>query len=78
VFCPECKGTVGRLRFVSEGVWLCADCAPTLTQHKTVNPQHFPFTTTNLRGDGKPVEVKSLRHLRQLESRHGVQSGAWN
>jgi len=78
MFCPECKKTVGRMRFVSDGVWLCADCAPALTQHKTVNPGIFPFVTTNLRSDGRPVEVKSLRELRKLENRHGVQSGAFN
>lgn len=36
----------------------------------------FPFTTKML--TGTPVEVKSLRHLRQLENRHGVQSDAYN
>lgn len=30
----------------------------------------FPYTTTHI--TGKPVEVQSLAHLRQLEKRHGV------
>jgi hypothetical protein len=37
----------------------------------------FPFTTTHFDAN-KPVTVQSLRHLRQLENKHGVQSVAYN
>ena len=32
----------------------------------------FPYTTTHVSGDGRPVTVESLGHLRQLERRYGV------
>lgn len=32
----------------------------------------FPFTTTHLDGNGTPIEVNSLYHLRQLEKQYGV------
>jgi hypothetical protein len=32
----------------------------------------FPYTTTHITGDGKPVTVESLGHLRSLERRYGV------
>ena len=77
--CPGCKKTVVRLRFLGNGVWRCVACEPdTAKPVQKAKPGHFPFTTTNIRGDGRSVEVKSLRHLRKLENQHGVQSGAWN
>lgn len=78
--CENCGETVGRVRFVGEiGRWVCGGCGPKEVKAiKKADTGHFPFTTTNIRSDGKPVEVKSLRHLRKLENRHGIQSGAWN
>lgn len=32
----------------------------------------FPYTTTHLSGDGNPVTVESLGHLRQIERKYGV------
>ena len=32
----------------------------------------FPYTTTHITGDGKPVTVESLGHLRRLEKNYGV------
>lgn len=32
----------------------------------------FPYTTTHLTGDGKPVTIESLGHLRSLERQYGV------
>jgi hypothetical protein len=32
----------------------------------------FPYTTTHISGDGKPVTVESIGHLRSLEKRYGV------
>ena len=37
----------------------------------------FPFTTRNM-GDGAPIKVESMRHLRQLEKQHGVSSEVYN
>lgn len=33
--------------------------------------QIFPYTTTHLTGE--PIEIRSAKHLRQLEKQHGVQ-----
>lgn len=79
MLCPGCEQTVSRLRFTEGGEWLCYDCAPyTVKPRQNVKSHHFPYTTTNIREDGKPVEVKNLRHLRRLENQHGVASGPWN
>lgn len=32
----------------------------------------FPFTTKNIHPDGKPVTVKSEKHLKQLCAEHGA------
>lgn len=32
----------------------------------------FPYTTKHITGDGRPVTVESLGHLRTLERRYGV------
>jgi hypothetical protein len=79
MLCPGCDQTVGRLRFTESGEWLCYNCAPyTAKPIQNANPGHFPFVTRNMHPEGKAVEVKSLRHLRRLENKFGVQSGAWN
>jgi hypothetical protein len=77
--CPGCGNTVSRLRNIGKDEWRCNDCKPDMSKPiKVTERKHFPFVTSNIRGDGRPVEVKSLRHLRQLENKHGVQSSAWN
>lgn len=74
--CPSCKRDVVKLVLL-EGTWGCLDCQRPQAV-LAVSGAMFPFTTRHLGGDGKPVEVRSLRHLRQLEARHGVHSVAFN
>lgn len=38
----------------------------------------FPYTTTHLTGDGKPITVSSLSQLRRIERRFGVCSTAFS
>ena len=71
---------VGRVIMEVEhkGKVVCRQCdrgkAPVLP-----GPSLFPFTTMNLADQpGVEIKVQSLRHLRELEARHGVQSHAFN
>jgi hypothetical protein len=76
---PDCKEPqpVMRARWVPEVGWLCLKCAPAQTL-KNVSGAMFPYMTFGI-GDGpKQVQVQSLRHLRKLEAKFGVQSVAFN
>jgi hypothetical protein len=78
VICDFCKGEVHWMRMIEPGKYACKDCDPG-SGTSTVSLSTFPFTTTNLTKDpNKPVVVESMRHLRQLERQHGVQSVAYN
>lgn len=61
------------------GRWLCAECAANLTIAEP-GKNLWEFSTMNIGSDANagPVQVKSLRHLRQLEQQHGVVSVAAN
>jgi len=74
--CDGCKTEVYRARWVEADKWLCRRCDPGMDVSSNVPGALFPFTTTNF--DGKKVEVQSLRHLRKLESKYGMQSVAFN
>lgn len=75
--CAECGKTGGRMRFcANDGQYRhVGRCVRTRVYHKRST---FPFTTTHLEPNNGPVEVQSLRHLRQLESQHGVVSEVYN
>lgn len=78
MICEGCKEEVFRGRFNFElKQWLCKNCDPRDSQIANLPGSIFPFYTTNL-GDRKTIKVQSLRHLRRLESQHGVQSVAFN
>ena len=68
---------VMRARFVEGVGWLCMQCAPRV-RLRNVPGSMFPYMAFGI-GDGpKQVKVNSLRHLRQLEAKFGVQSIAFN
>jgi hypothetical protein len=74
--CKGCGEEVTRARFVEEQGWFCIrKCAP---KGKILPGQVFPFTTFGIGDKPGNVEVKSMRHLRQLEAKYGVQSVAFN
>lgn len=73
----KCGQEVTRARFVEGIGWLCLDCAPHLSL-PNVSGAMFPYTTFAIADGPGNVEVKSLRHLRQLERKYGVQSVAFN
>lgn len=54
-------------------VTLCKRCK----SGRSVNLSVFPFMVPGL-GSPEAVEVTSLRHLRQLERKHGVENVAFN
>jgi hypothetical protein len=75
--CAACHQTGGR--FVLRGErWFHKTCA-TPARMRDQAKSTFPFTTSHLSdpNDG-PVTVQSLRHLRQLETSHGVCSEAYS
>jgi hypothetical protein len=76
--CDGCGTEVMRSMF-HEGKWYCKQCQPALSIIRGVSGSMFPYVTTNIGPDpSKPIVVKSLRHLRQLESKFGVASVAFN
>jgi hypothetical protein len=76
---PDCKEPqpVMRARWIPEVGWLCLKCAPPQAS-PNVPGSIFPYMTFGVGNDVKPVQVQSLRHLRKLEAKHGVQSVAFN
>jgi hypothetical protein len=80
MICDGCKKEVYRARCIIEkGEWLCKYCDPGQEKTVIVSGAMFPFTTTNIGTDpSQPITVQSLRHLRQLENSHNVQSIAFN
>jgi hypothetical protein len=78
---PECpqhtaegyKG--GKFKLVG-GKWYCTGCAE--WAGGTPNPAKnlWDFTTTHL--NGRPVHIRSLAHMRQLEKQYGVSNHAAN
>ena len=68
--CSNCGVVVFRATF-HDGKWLGPCCIHLRTYTKST----FPFVTPHI--TGQPVEVKSLRHLRQLEQQHGVAVAAY-
>lgn len=78
--CCECKKKVMNARWTGNpSEWVCLECAPILDMRKNVSGVMFPFVTMHLNPE-KPeaIQVQSLRHLRQLENKYGVQSHAFN
>lgn len=75
--CVDCGDTAGRFRSIGDGKWIHVKCT------KKANVYHrkpvFPYSTTNI-GDPNdgPIVVENMRHLRQLERSHGVQSEVFN
>ncbi len=73
--CARCNREIFRYRLIpGEGdVGYC--CLKSTGDRKLST---FPFTSRHITGDGRRVEVQSLRHLRRLETEFGVQSAAYN
>jgi predicted nucleic acid-binding Zn ribbon protein len=76
--CTACNHEEERLVPMTGPPPACQQCgAPT---EKTANLRSglyqktgiFPYETTHITGDGKPVMVESLGHLRSLERKYGV------
>jgi hypothetical protein len=76
---PECKEPqpVMKARWIPEIGWMCLKCAPPQSV-LNVSGSMFPYTAFGIGNGPKPVVVQSLRHLRKLEAKHGVQSVAFN
>lgn len=72
--------------FTEQGTWFylasdahrnltkCPRCArpiePKIGGH--IRTATFPFTSTHIDGQGTPIEVNSLYHMRQIENKYGV------
>lgn len=72
VKCDGCGDQMMKYRIIPGKGNFCSHCSKLTFLAKST----FPFTTSNI--SGQPVEVQSLRHLRQLEAAHGVQSFVYN
>ena len=73
--CVECGQECFRYQMVN-GKEVCYPCLKpgTIGDKKLTT---FPYTSTHITGDGQPIEVKSLRHLRKLEGQFGVHCDAY-
>jgi hypothetical protein len=77
MICDGCNREVYRAKFI-DPKWFCKECAPS-AGYVNVPGAMFPFTTSNLSKDPtRPITVNSLRHLRKLEAKYGVQSVGFN
>jgi hypothetical protein len=77
--CDSCGREVFRARLLEETKeWVCKECDPGGRGTPNIQGSVFPFTTMHIAGSTQKVRVQSLRHLRQLEAKHGVQSVAFN
>lgn len=77
---PNCQWNkekkCGKFMYSSEDKqWYCVDCFRVPSSARNCNSQ-FHFTTTHF--NGKPIEVKGIRHLQSLEKEFGVSSHALN
>jgi hypothetical protein len=76
--CARCGDGGGRMIFRGDKYYHVNRCTAS-TKHRDSAKSTFPFTTTQIAGPGQaPIEVKSMRHLRQLESSYGVSSDVYN
>ena len=79
--CTGCEKETFRYRVIPGLGDFCKGCQKRLpveaTGDRTRIKSTFPFTTTHIAG-GVPIEVESMRHLRKLESEHGVRSVVYN
>lgn len=76
--CAACGDGGGS--FVMRGSkWFHKDRCTKVSRMRDQAKSTFPFKTNHITGpnDG-PVTVQSMRHLRQLENRHGVSSDVYN
>jgi len=80
MICDGCEKEVFRARFDAgaTGKWLCKDCDPGPRPDKPVFGVNFPYVTQNLGDSPHPIKVESLRHLRKLEAKYGVENVAYN
>jgi len=74
--CAACGETGGRFVLRGEKWYHAGHCGGSATVHHKKST--FPFTTSHFEPNDGPVTVESMRHLRQLESRFGVQSEVYN
>lgn len=80
--CPACQTMRERYYNSTDALPVCYDCGGELVmQSLSVSYGKtgiFPYTTTHISGDGSPVTVESLGHLRSLEKRYGVMVHAFS
>jgi hypothetical protein len=75
--CKSCQMTQERFYWASSGFPVCTcggelEVLPLQAPLRDHSTGLFPHVTTHLTGDGKPIQVDSLSHLRKLEKQYGV------
>ena len=74
--CAACGKMGGHFR-LRGSKWYHVPACTTVSIRDTAKST-FPFTTTHIDPHGQPIEVRSMRHLRQLENQYGVTSHVYN
>jgi len=80
--CTQCSKKQERFYWNAGAVPTCAcggslDLLP-LSNALPGKSAVFPFTSPHISGDGTPVTVESIGHLRQLERKYGVVLSAFS
>jgi len=80
--CTECDKTQERFYWNTEPAPTCS-CGGSLDMLPLSNvirgkSSVFPFTSSHISGDGTPITVESIGHLRQLERKFGVVLSAFS
>lgn len=81
--CKQCGMTQERFYWASSGIPSCTcggelDMLPLSELGSRYRSGVFPFTSPHISGDGTPVTVESIGHLRKIEKQYGVVLSAFS
>jgi hypothetical protein len=80
--CKKCGKTQERFYWASKGIPDC-ECGGILEMLPLTNDVRgktgiFPYTCTHVDGNGTPITIESLGHLRKVEKQYGVVFSAFS
>jgi hypothetical protein len=71
VVCPACNKIQDWLLYEHREL-VCTGCRKPFKASIAERSPVFPFTTTHISGDGSPMVIENLAHLRRVERDFGV------
>jgi hypothetical protein len=80
--CAACGETGGRFRWRGDKYYHVPACAPVTAgdRARDVCKSTFPFVANHVQtpSEGGPMEIKSMRHLRQVENQMGIAADVYS